>query len=365
MTRPYPVPLLIALSLGACGAEPPAEPVERSSHSIFGGEDSGAEDDAVVWLTKPEGICSGVLVAKNLVLTAMHCVSDYDDSAHDFTCSANGELENGGNGQGEMGPEHPPERIEVGSVPTKRLAAGQRIFSTHTVTVCTNDLALVLLDRELDLPIHPIELTAPPRFDDTMTIIGYGQTDSADAIGRQRRTGIDVLDIGVPPRTFTLGPGGCKGDSGGPAVNERTGAIAGVYSTYVGDCGSSQVRNIYTSLTSFDDLILEAFEAAGATPWLAGEPEPMPGVGGAGGATGEAGASGDAGQSGDAGAGDGASGSAPAGGKSGGGEGSGCSISITGTARSEQALGLMSLLGVAVWVGWRRVARLVQLARAE
>ena len=54
------------------------------------------------------------------------------------------------------------------------------------------------LDRELDLPIFPIELTSAPRFDDTMTIIGYGQTDSPDAEGRQRRTGVPVLDIGVP-----------------------------------------------------------------------------------------------------------------------------------------------------------------------
>ncbi len=175
-----------------------------------------------------------------------------------------------------MGPEHPPESIEVGSVPDEGLARGKQIFSTHTVTVCTNDLALVLLDRDLDLPIQPIELASVPRFDDTMTVVGYGKTDSPDAFGRQRRTGVPVLDIGVPPRTFTLGPGGCKGDSGGPAINERTGAVTGVYSAYIGDCGSAQVRNFYTSLSSFDELILGAFEAAGATPWLAGEPEPMP-----------------------------------------------------------------------------------------
>ncbi len=157
------------------------------------------------------GSVRGLLVAKNLVLTALHCVSDYNDTAADFTCSASGELENGGNGQGEMGPEHPPELIEVGSIPEEGLARGQQIFSTHTVTVCINDLALVVLDRELDLPIHPIELSAPPRFDDTMTVIGYGQTDSPDRFrpaATQRRAGARYRR---PAADVHVGPGWVQG----------------------------------------------------------------------------------------------------------------------------------------------------------
>jgi hypothetical protein len=351
-------PMLLPLLLGACG-EATDEPIARSSAPIYGGEASGSDDDAVVWVTKPGGICSGLLVAKNLVLTALHCVSDYNDTAADFTCSASGELENGGNGQGEMGPEHPPELIEVGSIPEEGLARGQQIFSTHTVTVCINDLALVVLDRELDLPIHPIELSAPPRFDDTMTVIGYGQTDSPDSFGRQRRSGVPVLDIGVPPRTFTLGPGGCKGDSGGPAINERTGAVAGVYSAYIGDCGSDQVRNLYTSISSFDELILNAFEAAGATPWRSGEPEPTPGEGAGGAGNESGGASSEAGSTGEGGSPD-----APSGASRNTADSSGCSISFP--RHTSDTHGLMTIGAVlGLWFcRGRRVARLVQMRRA-
>jgi MYXO-CTERM domain-containing protein len=88
---------------------------------------------------------------------------------------------------------------------------------------------------------------------------------------------------GVAPNEFETGEVVCEGDSGGPALDSQTGAIIGVVSR--GGNGLPQdpndpsanclgARNLYTQVSPFKDLILEAFSAAGATPWLEGQPNP-------------------------------------------------------------------------------------------
>src|SRR5690606_36329172 len=76
------------------------------------------------------------------------------------------------------------------------------------------------------------------------------------------------------------------------------GAIVGVFSLITGaDCTSEMVLNTYTQVPPFKQLAMQAFEAAGAEPWLEGQPvpgsEPDGGAGGAGGDGGAAGAGGE------------------------------------------------------------------------
>jgi uncharacterized protein (TIGR03382 family) len=63
------------------------------------------------------------------------------------------------------------------------------------------------------------------------------------------------------------------GDSGGPALSTG-GAVLGVYSTNVVGCEGSSARNFFTSVSQFRPLVLDAYEAAGATPWLEGQKRP-------------------------------------------------------------------------------------------
>lgn len=260
------------MAVVACTAcsEAGGEEVERSSAALYG-EPSGPEDNAVVWMGTPLGKCTGTLIAKNLVLTALHCLADQKPG--DFSCSPSGKLENAGSGGGELGPPVEPELISFGSVLGEPLAWGRRVFSTHSVTACVNDLALVELDREIDLPVMPIELDEPPLHSDRMTVVGYGMTWPGVS-ARQRQSGAKVLEVGVPPRTFTVKANACSGDSGGPAINERTGAVAGVCTAQAFDCASPHAVTVYTALNSFNSLIRNAFESSGATPWLAGEAGP-------------------------------------------------------------------------------------------
>src|SRR6185369_1972707 len=94
----------------------------------------------------------------------------------------------------------------------------------------------------------------------------------------------------VPPRELILdGPSGCIGDSGGPLLAEKTGALLGVYSLQDGEsCSAPEVRHQMVHVPAFQTLIDEAFTAAGCQP----EPEPAGAAGAAGTDTPLAGASG-------------------------------------------------------------------------
>jgi hypothetical protein len=253
--------------------------IAARSAGILDGEASGVENDAVVatFSSSEAGIgysCTGALIAPNLLVTAVSCISA--QSPAPFTCTPDGELENEGSGGGELGELFAPERIEVSVGPERGdepAALGQSILGTGTTIVCRNDLAFVVLDRSLEgVPILPVRLTGAVQQGDSVTAIGYGLNEGSLGT-RFRAEELEVLDVGVPPRTFTIGFGPCIGDFGGPALATETGAVVGVLSLSNGDCQSDLARNVYTELAPFEELALRAFEAAGAEPLLEPGPE--------------------------------------------------------------------------------------------
>src|SRR5260370_38184526 len=70
------------------------------------------------------------------------------------------------------------------------------------------------------------------------------------------------------PRTFEIrGASVCDGDSGGPALSAKTGAVVGVYSNRASfDCSSPDSSHSYTNLSTFRWLATQAFAAACAQP---------------------------------------------------------------------------------------------------
>jgi len=287
------------------------ERLDLLRQNIVNGELSGVEDNAIVKLESADDTgaihsCTATLVAPNLIITALHCVSN--NNVLPFTCDANGDLAAGPGGQ--IGTLNLASKISVksGSTPTtKAVAKGLEIFAAQTTTVCHNDIALVLLDRVLDqppvsLPISSIQLFNGVEPGESVRIVGYGQgSDDGDSgtVPRHSRSGLIVARVGssdfravgdgIPPRTFTTnGPGGCPMDSGGPALSDNN-AVVGVFSQYVGDCTSPTTVNYFTEVAPFrDNVILGAFAAAGYEPWLEGNSEPgLYGTGGNVGAGGE------------------------------------------------------------------------------
>lgn len=280
------VALALAVGLGAVACMAPVDesPTAELRAPIVNGEASDTAEDYVVRLeSKAVGSngenCTATLVAPNVVFTALHCVSYF--GAGIFSCDADGTLVPTKPGDGEIRALAPAESVKIFVGPetkTEPDAYGIKVFGTGASNICRNDFAIVILDRNLELPVASLRLVRPMARGELMTIVGYGLTEDQMSHGRRRRSGVPVTDVGplvlsgpttAAPRTFVLSQGACFGDSGGPAFSEETGALSGVYSLAGGQvCTARNVRNVYTRLSPFAKLIEQAFAEAGAEPVL-------------------------------------------------------------------------------------------------
>ncbi|CAO4150743.1 hypothetical protein LPLAFNJD_LOCUS3274 [Methylorubrum aminovorans] len=192
--------------------------------AIVGGRE-GAEvpgaASAVMVLTAGGGVCSGIVVAPDAVLTAGHCVA--------------GASENRVHYRDETGR---PVLAEVAARSIHPSYDGDAIRGrTRSI-----DVALLRTREPLPARFVPADLSAVmPRAGQSLTLAGYGATRGGDrrSIGRYRGATLTVIEPYGPSRILvwmqSKGAGGCQGDSGGPILE---GAAVMAVAAWVKDaCG--------------------------------------------------------------------------------------------------------------------------------
>jgi len=197
-----------------------------------------------------DGLCTGVLVAPYVVMTARHCVS-YTVSAPDCW---------------SLLPQVFGERdaaslsILVGNdVWTATTAAwGRELIVPPGDRLCDGDIAFIVLDREVEgvAPLE-VELEAEVQAGQELRAVGFGRRGGGKSSGRKYvREHVPVVDTSA--FEFLVGEATCSGDSGGPALDETTGSVIGVVSRGGPACEGPHVHNIYTRADPFASLLFDA-----------------------------------------------------------------------------------------------------------